>query len=59
MRDGTEAWEPEGSGTQSRGPEVRGKLVPGNDSHAHSLQALGLLVSRGVRREGRELKEGQ
>lgn len=48
-----------GVGSQNRGPEVRGKLVPGNDSHAHSLQALGLLVSRGVRREGRELKEGQ
>lgn len=48
-----------GVGSQNRGPEVRGKLVPGNDSHAHSLQALGLLASRGVRREGRELKEGQ
>lgn len=43
----------------SRGPEVRGKLVPGNDSHAHSLQALGLLMSRRLHREGWEMKGGQ
>lgn len=58
MRDGTEAWEPEGSGTQ-QGPRGRGKLVPGNDSHAHSLQALGLLMSRRLHREGWEMKGGQ